>query len=450
MTTVLVSLLVMSGQAQQAAAPPAKAADHPLKPLTTIPGITAVLPTASERKPQVILFLAAPSVAGDPFERQLGTKDAMAKLADELGAALLFAAPPVAGANGTPDTRQLQADLRKAVVPSILNRYGLTVVGVGAGAPAALLLFTRDASLADTLVLVNPDPLPDAALSEMSSAPADARPCVLLASTAAAKGAASIKAALTKRNEKVDVVEASLTDGSAVPLAHVATAMKWTVPAAVLRRGQPLIGTAPVPALGQPRIDTLKSLLELQAVAAQVAAPFDGSVNLKEMPAAPAVAKTDPFVTTVENRYQQLDAVAKDMSAKAAQKLEAAKDAAAKQVPALTAKLSRTPVAQREAVRQKFLDENFPWPDLVPPLEPPVTEEQFMAVIKSKCARCHPKATPSVQSLIAARWLVPGKPNQSTTYTVIGVHKRPGGTYHNLSDADKKIVRDFIEQMPAK
>jgi hypothetical protein len=273
---------------------------------------------------------------------------------------------------------------------------------------------------------------------------------VILASTASAKGVVSAKAALTKRNEKVVVIEAPLTDGGALPMAHIATAMKWTVAAATLRRGETLVAAAPVPALGQPRIDALKSLLELQAVAAQVAAAFDGPVSLKGMSTAPALAQTDAFVTAVADRYKQLEAAAKDSAAKAVKKLEAAKEAATRQVPTLMARLSRTPAAQREAARQKFLDENFPWPDLVPPLEPPVTEEQFMAVIKAKCARCHPKATPSVQDLINAKWLVPGKPGQSKTYTVIGVNKRPGGTYHNLSDADKKIVYDFIEQMPPK
>lgn len=450
LAVALVSVSALPGQTQPAASQPAAADNSPLKALTRIPGVTAVLPTDAEKKPQVILFIAGPSAAGESFERQLGAKEDLPRLASELGAVLLFAVPPAAGAGVSPDVKQLQADLRKAVAPSAANRYGLTVAGCGTGAPAAMMLFARDASLADALVLVNPDPPGDAAATEMGKSLSEARPCVILASPAATKGAEAAKAALTKRTEKADIVEAELADGSAFPLAHVATVMRWTTPAATLRRGQSSLAAAPVPASGPARIEALKSLLELQAVAAQVAAGLEAPVSLKEMAAAPAVAKTDEFFTALQERFKLLEPIGKDVEAKAAKKLEAAKEAATKQVPAIQASLMKAPAEKREAARKKFQEENFPWPDLLPELPAAVTEQQFVDVMKAKCVRCHARQTASVQDGVKARWIVPGKPESSPTYTIIGVHKKPGAKYHNLTDEEKKIVHDFIQQMPAR
>ncbi|GEM_PF-5866440 len=75
------------------------------------------------------------------------------------------------------------------------------------------------------------------------------------------------------------------------------------------------------------------------------------------------------------------------------------------------------------------------------------TEDEFMKLIKDKCARCHPKATPSLDALKKMKWIQPGKPESSPVYKVIGKNKKPGGTYHNLTDTEKKLVYDFIKNM---
>ncbi|HCE43223.1 MAG TPA: hypothetical protein DET40_06725 [Lentisphaeria bacterium] len=75
------------------------------------------------------------------------------------------------------------------------------------------------------------------------------------------------------------------------------------------------------------------------------------------------------------------------------------------------------------------------------------TEAEFMKVINDKCLRCHKKACVSVDSLKQSKWVVPGKPENSPAYKVIGKNKKPGGTYHNLKDDEKKIVNDFIKNM---
>ncbi|HBC87644.1 MAG TPA: hypothetical protein DCZ94_11865 [Lentisphaeria bacterium] len=75
------------------------------------------------------------------------------------------------------------------------------------------------------------------------------------------------------------------------------------------------------------------------------------------------------------------------------------------------------------------------------------TEEEFLKVIKDKCIRCHPKAAASMDTLKQFKWIVPGKPESSPVYKVIGKNKKPKGTYHNLTDAEKKLVYDFIKSM---
>jgi hypothetical protein len=69
---------------------------------------------------------------------------------------------------------------------------------------------------------------------------------------------------------------------------------------------------------------------------------------------------------------------------------------------------------------------------------------QFQAVMNQFCIRCHP-ACRTVQQQVQKNWIVPGRPEQSKTYTCLGVNKRKGGTYHNVPDQTKKIVYDYIK-----
>lgn len=80
------------------------------------------------------------------------------------------------------------------------------------------------------------------------------------------------------------------------------------------------------------------------------------------------------------------------------------------------------------------------------PPAPVVTEQQFLQVMSQSCVRCHPACASVQQIRQNPGWLVPGRPQSSALYTCIGVNKRAGGTYHNLSDADRRIVGEFIAQ----
>jgi hypothetical protein len=71
-------------------------------------------------------------------------------------------------------------------------------------------------------------------------------------------------------------------------------------------------------------------------------------------------------------------------------------------------------------------------------------EKAFMEVINARCVRCHRPACANVDTLVEKKWIVPGKPNSSPVCTVIGKNRRPGGTYHNLSDAEARTIKDFV------
>ena len=75
-----------------------------------------------------------------------------------------------------------------------------------------------------------------------------------------------------------------------------------------------------------------------------------------------------------------------------------------------------------------------------------VTQAEFVKVMQQSCVRCHRQQCSSVDQLRRSRWLTPGKPDASPVFTIIG-KGRGKDTYHKLSEADKKIVRDFIQQV---
>lgn len=78
-----------------------------------------------------------------------------------------------------------------------------------------------------------------------------------------------------------------------------------------------------------------------------------------------------------------------------------------------------------------------------PPPPPQVTEAQFMQAETAKCVRCHRQQCSSVDALKNAKWLVPGKPESSKTYTITSDGKK----FHTVSDGEKQIIHDFIAQM---
>jgi uncharacterized membrane protein len=75
------------------------------------------------------------------------------------------------------------------------------------------------------------------------------------------------------------------------------------------------------------------------------------------------------------------------------------------------------------------------------------TEAEFMKVITAKCVRCHKKPCASVEALKLAKWVIPGRPEHSSAYTIIGKNAKPKGTYHNLTDDEKNTVKEFIKNL---
>lgn len=73
------------------------------------------------------------------------------------------------------------------------------------------------------------------------------------------------------------------------------------------------------------------------------------------------------------------------------------------------------------------------------------TQAEFQAVMDRACVRCHRKAAISVAAQKQVRWIVPGRPEQSRTYTVIGKHRKAGSTYHNLTGEEKALVYTYIK-----
>lgn len=112
-------------------------------------------------------------------------------------------------------------------------------------------------------------------------------------------------------------------------------------------------------------------------------------------------------------------------------------------------KLKRIPLKalsqeDQDYVREKTGENSSEDTEVEAPEKKEVTEKEFMRVMKQSCVRCHRKPCKSVKNLIKFRWLKPGNPEKSPTYTIIGKHRRKNGKYHNLSEEDKNIVYEFI------
>ena len=74
------------------------------------------------------------------------------------------------------------------------------------------------------------------------------------------------------------------------------------------------------------------------------------------------------------------------------------------------------------------------------------SEAEFVKVT-GKCTKCHGKQFSSTDNLKKIKWIVPGKPEASPIYKVIGKNKKPNGTYHNLPDAEKATVNYYIKNL---
>lgn len=76
----------------------------------------------------------------------------------------------------------------------------------------------------------------------------------------------------------------------------------------------------------------------------------------------------------------------------------------------------------------------------------PPTGADFIKVTE-KCARCHAKQFSSMDTLKEAKWVVPGKPEISPIYKVIGKNKKKDGVYHNMTESEKSTIYSYIKNM---
>ncbi len=67
--------------------------------------------------------------------------------------------------------------------------------------------------------------------------------------------------------------------------------------------------------------------------------------------------------------------------------------------------------------------------------------------VTEKCAKCHVKQFSSTASLKEVKWIVPGKPEISPAYKVIGKNRKPNGIYHNLTEAEKSTIYNYIKNL---
>jgi hypothetical protein len=67
--------------------------------------------------------------------------------------------------------------------------------------------------------------------------------------------------------------------------------------------------------------------------------------------------------------------------------------------------------------------------------------------VTARCLKCHTRQFSSTDNLIKIKWIVPGKPEVSPIYKVIGKNKKPKGTYHNLTNAEKLTVSAYIKNL---
>ena len=67
--------------------------------------------------------------------------------------------------------------------------------------------------------------------------------------------------------------------------------------------------------------------------------------------------------------------------------------------------------------------------------------------VTEKCAKCPVKQFSSIASLKEVKWIIPGKPEISPAYKVIGKNKKPNGTYHNLTEAEKSMIYNYIKNL---
>ncbi len=379
----------------------------------------------------------------DAFEKSLAKDGRLAELAGELNAAFAIVMPKTDTADAV--VREIVRARRTLLTVHGVDEGRVVVVGVGSGAEAAMEAFTHTAKNAAGLMLVRP------VLAEPSGAtPAsveDARPVVLLAAKDDPGGARALLH-LRARSAQQAILSAEPT-GETFPANTLVAFLRLSDATAALENAQPWLGTRDVPGVGQTRIEALRALVAVRDLELPPANAAPEPIALQHA-ADEALPDDAPILLALTNHTASLDPQVQTAREKALERLAAARTDAEKRLQQLARSLAKAPKDRRAAALATFRAENFAFPDLCDSAaltEPPVTEAEFMAVIRPSCARCHRKECASVAALRTSGWLRPGKPDQSRVYTVIGKHKKPGDKHHNLPEKDKEIIRRFIEEL---
>lgn len=76
-----------------------------------------------------------------------------------------------------------------------------------------------------------------------------------------------------------------------------------------------------------------------------------------------------------------------------------------------------------------------------------VPSEADFTKVTGKCVQCHNVQFSSMDKLKEIKWVVPGNPEASKIYNVIGKNKKPNGTYHNLTVMEKATLKEYIKNL---
>jgi len=340
----------------------------------------------------------------------------------------------------------------------------LVIVGYKGGVLPAMKFLASEPRYASTLILVEP-PADAATLKPAKAPPPNPRPALILAAAndntqLAEKTRTALASFAGVTNVLVDKPAASKD----FPANHVFAFLKYALPAVKFSTAKTWVDAKALPDKGDDR----KGALEDLTAVLPTDKPNDYTMNapplLKHSTAAP-LAAAGPFFDELRKKMAELAVTEKELVPLTQKKLADEKAIVEKQLAALRESLKLAAQGKRQAEYKRFREENFPWPELTEALMakqpasakpdaviagkplPPVTKEQFIAVMTAKCIRCHRYCNDLAQ-LTTRKWILPGNPEKSPVYTCLGVAKNrklEQGKYHDVADDEKLKIYAYIK-----
>jgi mono/diheme cytochrome c family protein len=324
-------------------------------------------------------------------------------------------------------------------------------------------MFTAPQRTVTALVLASP------ALKSEADEPKvgkDPRPVWIVHAADKAESAEATKRRLLDRCDKTDVTMTSFPVLEKLPAAHLAAFARY---AQVLDTLADLgSGATRPPEQGVQRIRGLQVLVRGRDLLKDPDLGLNQPVALRY--AANTAELDRAFLADLRDKAKALVQDRDALAAQIEKTLAEARAAGERRLDVI--RKSKLDEPRRKAAIERFCQENFPWPDLVQaaqaapqgapaaPAKPggqtgkpaadkakdgkTVTEADFLAIMRGRCVRCH-RETGTVDGLKQKHWLVPGQPDRSAAYTVIGKHRKAGATYHNVPEQEKQAIHDFID-----